>query len=54
MSDFLLGVNLALLFNLACVIVSHPHLYPKIKHICIFKIMGKIGGADYNDISRSK
>ena len=43
------GVRLALLFNIACVILSHPKLYPRVKHIGIFRIMGKIGGADYND-----
>lgn len=48
MTDFMFGVRLALLFHLACVVVSHPHLYPKIKRIWILKIMGKIGGADYN------
>lgn len=45
----LLGVRLAILFYVACVILSHPHLYPKIRHIWFLKIMGKIGGADYND-----
>lgn len=45
----LLGVRLAILFHIVCVILSHPHLYPKIRHIWFLKIMGKIGGADYND-----
>lgn len=45
----LLGVRLAILFYVACVTLSHPHLYSKTKHIWILKIMGKIGGADYND-----
>ncbi len=43
------GVRLAILFHIVCVILSHPKLYPRIKHIGILGIMGKIGGAEYND-----
>lgn len=46
---FMFGTRLALLFNIVCVVLSHPKIYPKIKHICILRIMGRIGGADYND-----
>lgn len=50
MSDYmLLGARLALLFHIGCVILSHPKLYERVQHIRIFRIMGKIGGADYND-----
>lgn len=45
----LLGARLALLFHIVCVILSHPKLYARLKHIRIFRIMGKIGGAEYND-----
>lgn len=43
------GVRLLLLFNIICVVLSHPRIYPRIKHISILRIMGRIGGADYND-----
>lgn len=42
-------IRLFILFHIGCVILSHPSLYPRIKHIGILRIMGKIGGADYND-----
>lgn len=45
----MLDVRFAILFHLVCVILSHPNIYPKVRHIWILKIMGKIGGADYND-----
>lgn len=46
---FLAGARCALLFHIACVILSHPKLYPKIEHISILRIMAEIGGTDYND-----
>jgi len=45
----LMGARLALLFHIVCVILIHPKLYAKLKHIRIFRIMGKIGGADCNE-----
>lgn len=44
----LMGVRLALIVYIACVMVSHSKLYERLKHICIFRIMGKIGGASYD------
>lgn len=31
----LMGVRLALIVHIACVMVSHPKLYARLKHICI-------------------
>lgn len=45
----MIGARIALVLNLVCVILSHPNIYVKIKHIGILRIMAKIGGADYND-----
>ena len=51
----LMGVRLALLFHIGCVILSHPNLYAKLKHIRVFRIMGKIGGAeDFPNVRKNR
>lgn len=46
---FMIGARIALLFNIVCVVLSHPKIYEKVKHIEVLRIMAKIGGADYNE-----
>lgn len=41
-----------ILFFIVCAMFGLPCIYPKIRHICILEIMGKIGGADDDDERR--